>query len=403
MYVISTSIQTAMSWESYFTPVSNAVLADDFNRSQYSSNIQYYADGSDFPELKEKAYDIVLIGVGYDTSDLSAGIYQTPNHIRYWLYRLFKGNYDVKIADLGNLNIRNSHDNLVEKLSDLLAELIYMGSVPIIIGGGKELTYANYLAYKKLGKYCNLLNVSSTLNFSEASDDLTGSNFLSKILADKDNHLFNYCNIGYQTYLNPQELIELFKSFNFDLLRLGEVRSKIEETEPLIRDVDFASIDLGAVKYADAPNTLFATPNGLTSDEICRITRYAGLSLKCSSIGFYGIKPAGRLEWTDHHLMAQCIWHFIEGFYLRKPESMNTNDNTYIKYHVTYQSYPHEIIFYKNKVTEKWWMGVPVSEKRQGKYHIQEYLVPCSATDYEVAAQNEVPDRWIRVFKKLND
>lgn len=392
-----------MDWQDYFSPIGNHILAEDFNRSQLSANIDYYGFDKDFPVLEEGRYDMVIIGVGYDSSDLAANQTKTPDHVRYWLYRLFKGNYEVSIADVGNLNIRTSLEDVCQTLSDFLAMLIARKITPLIIGGGKEITYANYLAYKKLGRYCNLLNISSRLNFEEATEELTPHNYLSKILADQDNHLFNYSNIGYQTYFTPPELIELFRNFNFDLHRLGEVRMHIEETEPIIRDADFACVDLGAVKYADAPNCTFSTPNGLSADEICRLARYAGLSMKMSSAGFYGINPGGKAEWTDHHLMAQCIWHFIEGYYLRKPESMNTEDSQYLRFQVAMQGYPEEITFYKNKVTEKWWMGVPVAEKYMDKYHIREYLVPCSGTDYQVASRNEIPDRWIRVYKKLND
>lgn len=392
-----------MSWENYFEPVSGYVMSEDYNSSRYSSNILSYEAGKPFPDIENQPIDIVIIGAGYDQYDLSCSITQTPDNVRYWLYRLYKGNYDVRIADFGNLSIRNSLDKVVEILSEILADLMNRGITPIVIGGGKELTYAHYLAYKIRGKYCNLLNISSTLNFNEATDALTAENFLSKILADKDNHLFNYCQLAYQTYLNSAEMIDMFNRFDFDLLRLGEVRAHIAESEPLIRDVDFASVDLGSVKYADAPHTLFVSPNGLTSDEICRLVRYAGLSSKLSSIGFYGITPGGKLEWTDHHLMAQVIWHFIEGFYLRKPESLHLDDPLYIRYHVAYSSSPDEIIFYHNTFTEKWWMNVPVSIEKQGKYQIHNYLIPCSSRDYQTAAKNEVPDRWLKIFRKLND
>lgn len=392
-----------MSWENYFVPVSGYVLSEDYNSSRYSSNIRTYELGTPFPDIDNTPTDIVLIGVGYDQHDLSCSTVQTPDSVRYWLYRLYKGNYNIRIADFGNLSVKHSLEKLSDILSEILADLMNRGIVPLIIGGGKELTYANYLAYKIRGRYCNLLNISPVLNFSETSEELTGENFLSKILADKDNHLFNYCQLAYQTYLNSAEMIEMFNEFAFDLLRLGELRAHIEESEPLIRDVDFASIDLGAVKYADAPHALYTSPNGLTSDEICRLARYAGLSLKLTSIGFYGITPGGKTEWTDHHLMAQVIWHFIEGFYLRKPESLQTDNSQYIKYHVAYTGAPEEIVFYQNTFTEKWWMGVPVSEKKQGKYAIRQYLIPCSPKDYQTASHNEVPDRWLRIYKKLND
>lgn len=389
-------------WEELFIPINNYVLAEDFNRSQYSSNIDYFGLGNDFPNPDHKKYELAIIGVGYDDADLAASIYKTPDFVRYYLYRLFKGNYDVSIADFGNLNVKSSLDEVVNKLSDFLVELMARDITPIIIGGGKELVFAQYLAYKKIGKFCNLVNVSSTLGFHETSEELNAKNYLNKILGDTDNYLFNYSNIGYQTYFTPQELIELFKGFNFELNRLGEVRAKMEESEPIVRDADFASFDLGSVKRADAPNCTFATPNGFTSDEICRLARYAGLSFKMSSIGFYGIKPDGKLDWTDHHLMAQCIWHFIEGYYLRKPENLDVEDTQYVRYTVAYQGYPDEITFYKNRLTEKWWMAVPVNGISSNKYKMKEYLVPCSELDYDIASANEIPDRWLRIFKKLN-
>lgn len=389
-------------WEELFIPINNYVLAEDFNRSQYSSNIDYFGLGNDFPNPDHKKYELAIIGVGYDDADLAASIYKTPDFVRYYLYRLFKGNYDVSIADFGNLNVKSSLEEVVNKLSDFLVELMARDITPIIIGGGKELVFAQYLAYKKIGKFCNLVNVSSTLGFHETSEELNAKNYLNKILGDTDNYLFNYSNIGYQTYFTPQELIELFKGFNFELNRLGEVRAKMEESEPIVRDADFACFDLGSVKRADAPNCTFATPNGFTSDEICRLARYAGLSFKMSSIGFYGIKPDGKLDWTDHHLMAQCIWHFIEGYYLRKPENLDVEDTQYVRYTVAYQGYPDEITFYKNRLTEKWWMAVPVNGISSNKYKMKEYLVPCSELDYDIASANEIPDRWLRIFKKLN-
>ncbi len=390
------------NWEELFVPIGNFVLAEDFNRSQLSSNIDYFGLSKDFPDWDKNVYHLGIIGVGFDDSDLAANIYKTPDNVRYWLYRLFKGNYDVSIADFGNLSVKTSLDEVVNTLSDFLVELMSRRILPIIIGGGKELVYAQYLAYKKIGKFCNLVNVSSTLDFKDASDELTAWNFLSKVLSDSDNFLFNYSNIGYQTYFTPPELLELFRGFNFEMHRLGEVRSKMEDSEPVIRDADFLCMDLGSVKYADAPNCTFATPNGFTSDEICRLARYSGLSYKMSSVGFYGIKPDGKTPWTDNHLMAQCIWHFIEGFYLRKPESLEVDDHQYMKYTVAYQGYPDEINFYKNRLTEKWWMAVPVSEIGMDKYHIREYLVPCSESDYTIASMNEIPDRWLRTYKKLN-
>ena len=59
----------------------------------------------------------------------------------------------------------------------------------------------------------------------------------------------------------------------------------------------------------------------------------------------------------------------------------------------------NEIIFYKSQSSGRWWMGVPF--KKEGKKQLQNYFVACSYHDYEVANQGEVPDRWIKTYKKF--
>ena len=47
------------------------------------------------------------------------------------------------------------------------------------------------------------------------------------------NNLFNYSNIGYQTYFNSQEELDLLNSLFFDAYRLGEVKD-LTKVEPII-------------------------------------------------------------------------------------------------------------------------------------------------------------------------
>lgn len=390
-------------WEEYFQPVSGSVYAEDFNNTQMGANIRYYTGNDDFPDLDEIHADIVLIGAGYDMSDLSAPLHDTPNHVRYWLYKLCCGNYQVRIVDLGNFGLRTSLEENCNVLSRILQDVMERNMHPVLIGGGRELAYALYLAYARSGRFCNMCDVSSTLSFKEISQELTADNLLGRILGEKESFLFNYSNLAYQSYFNPPDLVRLFRDFYFDLLRLGEVRRKIEETEPIIRDAHVFTVDMGAIKWADAPNSINATPNGLFSDEICRLVRYAGLSQKLNAFGIFGIKPGGKREWTDHHLAAQIIWHLIEGFYNRKEETLDVNHPDYIQFTVALGGFPDQIVFYKNKWSEKWWMAVPVHGKAKDKFHIKEYLVPCSLSDYEYAATGEIPDRWLQRFHQIND
>jgi hypothetical protein len=70
---------------------------------------------------------------------------------------------------------------------------------------------------------------------------------------EQPNNLLNYTNIGYQTFLNPQEEIDLIDTMLFESYRLGDVKNEIVITEPTLRETDLLSIDIGVIKSSDAP------------------------------------------------------------------------------------------------------------------------------------------------------
>ena len=68
------------------------------------------------------------------------------------------------------------------------------------------------------------MSVDSRFDLGSIDDELSSNSFLSKIIMEQPNNLFNYSNIGYQTYFNPQEEIDLLDKLYFDAFRLGEVK-----------------------------------------------------------------------------------------------------------------------------------------------------------------------------------
>ena len=71
------------------------------------------------------------------------------------------------------------------------------------------------------------------------------------MVIDSPNNLFNYCNIGYQTYYNSQEEIDIIEKLYFDAYRLGEISNNIA-LRACFRDADVVSLDLTAVKSSDS-------------------------------------------------------------------------------------------------------------------------------------------------------
>lgn len=219
---------------------------------------------------------------------------------------------------------------------------------------------------------------------------------MQKVILEKPNNLFNITNIGYQTFFNPQEEIDLMDKLHFEAFRLGEITKDLSIVEPVFRDADMVSIDIAAVRMSDAPANNQATPNGFYGDQICALTRYAGISSKNKSLGIYEYNPKKDVNGQTAHLIAQMIWYFLEGYNYRIAEDPFLSKNNYQKFIVLIED--DTINFYKSDKSERWWMEIQYLHNKIKKTT----LIPCTYQDYLTANNQIYPERWLKTFRKLN-
>ena len=386
-----------MDFSEYFESINinDGDLNFDYSDKQFLNSIELYKN----QDVSE--FNIAIIGVGEERNSDNKGCASAPNHVRKYLYRLISFDSPTKIIDLGNLKIGATTEDTYFALSSILENLIKQNVLPIIIGGSQDLTYANFLAYKNLEQTVNLVAIDSKFDLGEADEDLSSNNFLTKIILHQPNYLFNYSNIGYQSYFIDKEQIDLISKLYFDSYRLGQVQKNIEEVEPIVRNADILSFDISAIRQSEAPANKNASPNGFYGEQACQISRYAGMSDKLTSVGFYEINPELDNNGQTAHSVAQMIWYFIDGYNHRKNDFPVGSRKTYLKYMVSIQDGKNEVVFYKSDKSERWWMDVPYPAHNKIKYE-RHLLVPCSYDDYKTACDNEVPNRWWQTFQKLS-
>jgi len=384
----------------FFEPIDDKIVqfSDQANRSLLGNCINKYSVKEEFPDIH--VAQLAIIGVGEDRNALgNQGCAMAPDFVRKYLYRLYKGANNVRIVDLGNVKTGHAVKDTYVVLSQIVATLLEERVLPVIIGGGQDLTYANYLAYEDLGQIINLVSVDNSFDLGKEEALLDSSSFLSHIIMHQPNFLFNYANIGYQTYFVEQDAIKLMGNLYFDAFRLGNVQADMEEVEPVVRNADVLSIDVSAIRQSDAPGNANATPNGFYGEELCRIVRYAGMSDKLSSIGFYEMNPLYDNQEQTLHLVAQAIWYFIDGYSFRKKDIPSKESDDYVRYRVAIQGDEEEVVFLKSKKSDRWWMEVPYQSSLT-KYD-RHHWVPCSYKDYQMACNEEVPDKWWQAYQKL--
>ena len=344
----------------------------------------------DFPNLNE--IKLALIGVNETRGSRREASYELTA-IRKELYGLFPGNWNVSIADLGDIKSGDSIDDTYFALQQLVKSLLKNNCIPIILGGTQDLTYPLYRAYDGLEQMVNLVAIDSRFDFGKEKDPLSAGSYLTKIIIDEPNNLFNFSNIGYQTYYNSQEEIDLVEKLFFDAYRLGDIANNIVLAEPVFRDADCVSMDLNAVKSADSGNFNYFSPNGFTGKEICALARYAGISDKVSSFGVFNHEGSEQ----EAVLFAQIVWYFIEGVQHRSNEYPYGSKEHYLKYIVPLEG--EELIFYKSNKTERWWIEIPHLSSSNNKLK-KSTLLPCSHEEYLGACNQEIPERWWKAQRK---
>lgn len=352
-------------------------------------------------EIDLHDFNIALLGICDDRASVgNAGSAKAPDIIRNELYKLFMPPIDkeFRVIDLGNILPGETVRDTYFAIATVLLELITHKVIPVIIGGSHDNTFGQYLGYKNLQTLINVVNVDERLDMIETgSKNTDSSNFVMSILAHSPNYLFNYSHIGHQTYLNDSKAVQTLESLNFDCYRLGLIRQNLEDVEPILRDADMVTIDVSSIRQADAPAHAQASPNGFSGEELCQIARYAGLSDKLTSIGIYETNPGYDNNKQTSQLVAQMIWYFIEGYYHRVGDYPITIED-HLKFNVRIEATDHELVFWRSKRTDRWWMEIPANDKEK---FARQTLLPCSFRDYEKACEQELPDRWMRAYTKL--
>ncbi len=383
----------------FFSPVDENLLNQCTNPLQLGNTFTIFKEGEDFPELEN--VHIVIFGVEESrNSENNKGCEYAANAVRKHLYQLFTGEFNAKVADIGNIKPGHSTEDTYFALKTCIDALVRKNILPVIIGGSQDLTYAQFLGYKDLEQTINIVSIDSTFDIGNPEEDIHSHSYLGKIILHQPNYLFNYSNIGYQTYLVDPMSLKMMERLFFDVYRLGQIRDKIEESEPIIRQADMISFDISSIKNSDAPANPDASPNGLYSEEACQMMRYAGMSDKLSSIGLYELNPEFDVNGKTASLMAQMIWCLLDGFYSRKNDFPSRTNPDYLRFHVVLED-KYDINFYKSKKSDRWWMEIPYPSHKELKFE-RHTLIPCSSKDYDLAMNNEIPDRWWQTYQKLS-
>jgi arginase family enzyme len=373
----------------YLLPVNNEIVDFKNKLSPLAIGKAITIYGDDQSNLK--GFDIALIGLSESRKSSEVNKkYIDINSFRKEFYSLFCGDWNVNIIDMGDVINGEDISDTYFALKTINESLLEKNIISFFIGGTQDLTFPLYQAFAKKGDYVNLTSIDNKFDFGQIKKDFDSSSYMSKIIMEKDNKLSHYCNLGFQTFLNSQEEIDLLEKLQFESHRLGKINKKIDLIEPSLRYTNLLSIDFRSVKASEL-NFIHNYPNGFESSEICSIARYAGMSDRISCVGVFEVFQNS----ISSALLAQAVWYFIEGFSLRIIEDPKSENFKGKSYHMDLEN--HQIKFYQSDISQKWWFEL--IEENNNKL-IDFSLYPCGHEDYLEACNDDISDKLLLSLKR---
>jgi len=338
--------------------------------------------------------DIFILGVPLDQNSIdNEGTNFAPGEIRKALYQLFPGKWQKKIVDLGNIKISDDIKTTYSQLSEIVEKIIISGKSLIIIGGSQETTHILTKIYDLHNKAYNLCVIDAIIDSVLYESTPDNENYLTDILTNEQSLLHNLSLIGVQTYYNHPSKFDIFDKLYVEYYKLGEVQKDLYEVEPDIRDAHIVSIDTGVIRNADMPAQKNSHPNGFSGQEICVLTRMAGISVQNNILGIFEYNPFFDKNHTGSNLIAQMIWYYIEGKNTYQPDYPLIDKKELIKFIIDNEIM--KLNFYKNPKTERWWVEIPEMKEKNK-------LFSCNEKDYYAALELKFTKRIYQIINKIS-
>ncbi len=337
------------------------------------------------PEIQKKK-SLVILSLFNPLLSLFSDTFHA--HVRKKFYELFASLPDGSVIyDLGYHVVNDQTPSLIAKV---YRELNHSGINIIVLSSVNDI---NTLLYNSIKRHNKAISFSEASPFLPLKDQPEGSG-LRQILSDPDNNLFNYSNLGMQSFLNSTASQDLFRKMLFDTYRMGVLNKDLSVSEPVIRDSHIFIFDIESVKVSDAPATGLANPTGFSGFDACRMSRFAGISEKNRTFCINNLPQNDDPLSSTSFLTAQMLWYFTEGWFNRKteiPSTRNKNFNVFITETDQYGTFT----FLQSQISDRWWLQI---ETLKGK----KITISCLKDDYLETLKGGIPEKFIKFYQKIS-
>ena len=277
-----------------------------------------------------RSADIIILGCPQDEgvrrNNGREGAAKAPDAIREQFYRLTPMNIRRRLFDLGNVDVSGSLEEVHDRLTSVVRQVLKDGKRLIILGGGNDISYADGRAMAEVfgPDWWIGVNIDSHLDVRIAEQRNSGTPY-RQLLEEKHLLPSYFYEAGFQTHFCSPVYYSYIRELGVNRISLELLRSRAEADLELKESIKqkfighssslntFFGFDMDAVRMADAPGTSAPSPLGLKALEFIQLVKYAASLANTKIIEFTEVNPNFDVDNRTTKLVAIGMHRFCSG------------------------------------------------------------------------------------------
>lgn len=259
-----------------------------------------------------------------------------PTEIRRALYKLTpfapdqisaNGIPALRIFDFGDVREGRELEETHERLEYAVEIMMGEGIVPVVLGGGHDISYPNFCGFSKTASRVGVVNIDAHLDFRNPVPERHSGTSFRQMLNDEHEKLLppNLVEYGIQPFANVAEHFQEMTQRGTNILTFDHIRAKgfTHTFESALRLASngaervMVSFDMDAVRSADAPGVSAPSPVGLFAEDMLQAAFLTGKSSLVRLIDIAEVNPEYDIDGKTAKLAALVVMNFLSGFLQR--------------------------------------------------------------------------------------
>lgn len=233
----------------------------------------------------------------------------------------------LRIFDFGDVREGRVLEETHERLEYAVEIMMGEGIVPIVLGGGHDISYPNFCGFSKTASRVGVVNIDAHLDFRNPVPERHSGTSFRQMLNDVQEKLLpqNLVEYGIQPFANVAEHFQEMTQRGATILTFDHIRAKgfTHTFENALRLASngaervMVSFDIDAVRGADAPGVSAPSPVGLFAEDMLQAAFLTGKSSLVRLIDIAEVNPEYDIDGKTAKLAALVVMHFLSGFLQR--------------------------------------------------------------------------------------